>query len=193
MLIVIDNYDSFVYNLVRYFRELGETVQVYRNDAITIDLLHHIRPKGIIISPGPKDPTDSGICEEVIREFASSIPILGVCLGHQALAHVFGATILRGEKPVHGKLSMIHHDGQGLFFGLPNPYQLTRYHSLIVDEATLPPDFEITARSEDNVIMGLRHKKLFLEGVQFHPEAVLTHFGHELLARYIHWCNEVKS
>lgn len=193
MLIVIDNYDSFVYNLVRYFRELGETVQVYRNDAITLDLIRHLQPKGIVISPGPKDPTDCGISEEVIREFSSTIPILGVCLGHQAIAHAYGAKIIRGEKPVHGKLSRLQHDGKGLFRNLPNSYQVTRYHSLIVDEESLPDALEITARSEDGVIMGIRHKTHFLEGVQFHPEAVLTQYGHELLLHFIHWCNEVQS
>lgn len=184
MFLMIDNYDSFVYNLVHYFEELKETIEVYRNDAITIDFIKVLKPIGIILSPGPKDPRDTGICEDIIREFADTIPILGVCLGHQAIAHVYGANIVKGEKPVHGKISEITHEGIGVFKGLPEKYNVTRYHSLIIDENTLPKDFMITARSEDGAIMGIKHKHLLLEGVQFHPEAVLTQYGHELLKNF---------
>lgn len=190
MFLMIDNYDSFVYNLVHYFEELNEHMEVYRNDAITIDFINALKPKGIIISPGPKDPTQTGICEDIIREFADRIPILGVCLGHQAIAHVHGAEIVKGSRPMHGKISRVRNNGQGVFSGLPEEYDVTRYHSLVVNESTLSDDFIITARSEDGAIMGLKHKLLKLEGVQFHPEAVLTQYGHELLRNFADWCHE---
>jgi len=193
MFLMIDNYDSFVYNLIHYMEELGETVKVYRNDAITIDFIKELQPLGIIISPGPKDPTQTGICEDIIREFSASIPILGVCLGHQAIAHVFGASIIKGKVPMHGKISQISHTCEGVFSDIPSPMNVTRYHSLIVDEATLPSQFSITARSDDDVIMGIKHQERLLEGVQFHPEAVLTEYGHRILANYIRWCKEVKA
>jgi len=190
MFLMIDNYDSFVYNLVHYFEELGEHIKVYRNDAITIDLIKALKPSGIIISPGPKDPTDTGISEEVIRVFANTIPILGVCLGHQAIGHVYGADIVKGHRPMHGKISSITHTNLGIFKNIPSPMNVTRYHSLVIDPATLSGDFEITARSEDGAIMGIKHKTLLLEGVQFHPEAVLTEYGHELLANFTSFCHE---
>jgi anthranilate synthase/aminodeoxychorismate synthase-like glutamine amidotransferase len=189
MLIMIDNYDSFVYNLVHYVEELGETIKVYRNDAVTIDLIKEVKPSGIIISPGPKDPTQSGLSETIIREFASKTPILGVCLGHQAIAHTFGARIIKGHRPMHGKISSIQHTGIGVFYQLPSPMTVTRYHSLVIDESSLSNDFIITAKSDDGAIMGIKHKYLLLEGVQFHPEAVLTQYGHELLANFIAWCH----
>lgn len=189
MFLMIDNYDSFVYNLVHYFEELGEHIKVYRNDAITIDLIKVLKPSGIIISPGPKDPTDTGISEDIIREFADTIPILGVCLGHQTIAHVYGAKIIKGNKPMHGKISPISHSNQGIFKGIPTPMDVTRYHSLVIDPKTLSSDFIITATTDDGVIMGIKHKTLLLEGVQFHPEAVLTQYGHELLANFAASCH----
>lgn len=193
MFLVIDNYDSFVYNLIQYIKELGETVLVYRNDAITIDLIKAMNPTGILISPGPKDPTDTGICEDIIREFSDRIPILGVCLGHQAIAHVHGANIIKGLLPMHGKVTPITHTGEGSFNGLPSTFMVTRYHSLIIDEASLSPDFIITAKSSDGAIMGIKHRYLLLEGVQYHPEAVLTEYGHQFLANFIHWSKEIRT
>ena len=193
MFIMIDNYDSFVYNLVSYFLELGETIKLYRNDAITIDVIEACNPEGIIISPGPKDPTETGICEDVIRHFAHRIPILGVCLGHQTIAHVHGSRVIKGSRPMHGKISQITHQNVGVFKNLPSPMKVTRYHSLVVDRETLSERFLITAQSEDGDIMGIRHKELLMEGVQFHPEAVLTEHGHEMLANYIAWCKEVRG
>jgi len=193
MLLMIDNYDSFVYNLVHYFQELGEEIMVFRNDVITIDRIRRLAPTGIILSPGPKAPSDAGICEDIIKQFSSLIPILGVCLGHQAIAHVHGVSVVKGIRPMHGKLSTINHQQQGVFKNLPSPMTVTRYHSLVVDNATLSDDFIVTARSADGEIMGLKHKNLLLEGVQFHPEAVLTEFGHELLANYVDWCKEVEN
>lgn len=190
MFLMIDNYDSFVYNLVHYFEELGEDIKVYRNDAITIDLIKVLKPTGIIISPGPKDPTDTGLTEDIIREFASSIPILGVCLGHQAIAHVYGSSIVKGQQPMHGKISPITHTNQGVFKGLPSPMTVTRYHSLVVEPRSLSKNFIVTATSDDGVIMGIKHKTLLLEGVQFHPEAVLTENGHELLSNFINYSYE---
>ena len=192
MILMIDNYDSFVYNLVHYFQELGEEVLVFRNDAIMVEEIENMAPCGIILSPGPKAPADAGVCEDVIRHFSRHVPILGVCLGHQAIAHAFGARVVKGARPMHGKLSSVYHQQQGLFRNIPSPIMVTRYHSLVVDRATLSTSFTITAESEDGEIMGLKHKKLLLEGLQFHPEAVLTEFGHELLANYIAWCKEVE-
>ena len=189
MFLMIDNYDSFVYNLVHYFEELGEDIKVYRNDAITVDLIKVLKPAGIILSPGPKDPTDTGICEDIIRVFAYSIPILGVCLGHQTLAHVYGARIIKGHRPMHGKISPVTHTNEGIFKNIPSPMNVTRYHSLIIDPTTLSKDFTITATSDDGAIMGIKHNTLLLEGVQFHPEAVLTEYGHDLLANFASICH----
>ncbi len=191
MFLMIDNYDSFVYNLVHYFLELGEQVAIYRNDVLTLEMIEAMHPEGIIISPGPKDPSETGICEAVIRTFASEIPIFGVCLGHQAIAYVHGATIVKGDRPMHGKLSDVTHKGLGVFRGIPSPVKVTRYHSLIVDPETLTEAFMVTATSEEGAIMGIKHKTLLLEGVQFHPEAVLTEYGHDMIKNYITWCKEV--
>lgn len=193
MFLMIDNYDSFVYNLIHYLEELGETVLVYRNDSITIDFIKELDPIGILLSPGPKDPTQTGISEDIVREFAEKIPILGVCLGHQTIAHVFGASIVKGIRPMHGKVTPMHHTGEGIFRTIPSPINVTRYHSLIVDEKTLHPDFLITARSDDGVIMGIKHKQLHLESVQYHPEAVLTEYGHQLLKNFIRWSKEIRN
>ncbi len=190
MLLMIDNYDSFVYNLVHYCRELNEDVQVYRNDAISLEEIEKLCPSGIILSPGPKDPSQTGICEDIIRTFADRIPILGVCLGHQAIAHVHGAKVVKGKRPMHGKISDIQHLNKGVFSNVPSPMKVTRYHSLVVDSSTLSDAFEVTAVSEDGEVMGLKHKTLLLEGVQFHPEAVLTEYGHLLLGNFINWCKE---
>ena len=192
MFLVIDNYDSFVYNLVHYLETLGETVKVYANDAVTIDFIHFLSPQGIIISPGPKHPQDAGLCSEIIHRFSREIPILGVCLGHQTLAWTYQGKVIKGKRPMHGKITPITHDGQGLFQNIPSPMKVTRYHSLIVEEATLPKDFVITARDLEGTIMGIRHKKLFLEGIQFHPEAVLTEEGMNLMKNYVSWCKEVR-
>lgn len=191
MFIMIDNYDSFVYNLVRYIEELNEPIEVYRNDHITIDFIYQRHPLGIILSPGPMDPMQTGISHTIIQEFAGKIPILGVCLGHQTLAHAYGASIIKGPRPMHGQVTSVHHTGLGVFKGLPSPYKITRYHSLIIDPETLPEEFIVTARSDDGAIMGIKHITDLVEGVQFHPEAVLTEHGHQLLSNYIAWCKEV--
>lgn len=188
MFLMIDNYDSFVYNLVRYFEELGEKVEVRRNDGITIEEIRKLNPKGIIISPGPKNPKEAGICLDVIEEFKETIPVLGICLGHQCIAHLFGAKVIRGKMPIHGKISGVIHDGKGVFRNIKNPVNVTRYHSLIVDESTLSKDLEVTAKTQDGVIMGIRHKAYKIEGVQFHPEAELTENGHEMLKNFINLC-----
>lgn len=185
MFLIIDNYDSFVYNLARYFEELNEEIIVVRNDKITIDEIKNLNPDGIIISPGPKSPEDSGICLDIIDNFKGSIPILGVCLGHQCIGHYFGAKITKGKEPVHGKVFSIKHNGEGLFSNLKSPINVTRYHSLIVDKVNLPSTLEITSQTEDGVIMGIRHKEYLIEGVQFHPEAELTEYGHEMLKNFI--------
>jgi para-aminobenzoate synthetase component 2 len=193
MFLIIDNYDSFVYNLAHYIETLGEPVKVYRNDSISIDFIKSCNPTGIILSPGPKDPRDTGICEDIVRTFAGVIPILGVCLGHQTIAHVFGSQIIKGGRPMHGKVTPITHEGVGVFKALPSPMNVTRYHSLVVDPDTLSSDFTVTAWSNDNQIMAFRHNKWLLEGVQFHPEAVLTEHGHDMLQNFIQACKEVNS
>lgn len=185
MFLMIDNYDSFVYNLVRYFEELNEEIIVFRNDKISISDIYNINPEGIIISPGPKTPEESGISKEIFKEFKEKLPILGICLGHQTFAYAFGGKTIRAEEPVHGKLSLIYHDEKGLFSGLKNPFMVTRYHSLTVDPISLPDCLEITSKTEDGVIMGLRHKNYPIESVQFHPEAELTEHGHEMLKNFI--------
>jgi len=186
MLLMIDNYDSFTYNLVQYLGELGQRVAVYRNDQITLSDIDVLAPGHIVISPGPCTPNESGICLDLIREFGSTIPILGVCLGHQSLAQAYGARIIRAGKLMHGKTSLIQHNSKGLFEDIPNSFQATRYHSLVVEEDSLPDCFEITARSEDDdEIMAIRHKEYPLEGVQFHPESILTQYGHQLLNTFL--------
>ncbi len=185
MLVMIDNYDSFTYNLVQYFLELGADVRVFRNDEITVDQLEAMNPKQIVISPGPGRPESAGISEGVIRQLAGKIPLLGVCLGHQAIGQVYGGKVVHAPTLVHGKTSPILHDGTGLFRGIPSPYNATRYHSLIVDRATLPTSLEITATTSDGLIMGLRHRELNVQGIQFHPESILTEYGKELLRNFL--------
>jgi anthranilate synthase component 2 len=184
-LIMIDNYDSFTYNLVQYLGELGAEVVVRRNDAITLDEVAAMRPDGVVISPGPCTPREAGISVPLIERFAGRIPILGVCLGHQAIGAAFGGAIVRAPRIMHGKTSPIHHDGQGLFAGLPDPFQATRYHSLVIDPATLPPVLERTAWTAEDEIMGVRHRTEFVEGVQFHPESILTVEGKRLLGNFL--------
>jgi len=184
---MIDNYDSFTYNLVQYLGELGENLKVYRNDQLTIEDIKKLKPNKIVISPGPGYPAGAGISIEVIKTFAGKVPILGVCLGHQAIAEAFGGKIIRAKRLMHGKTSEVKHDGKTIFKGLDNPFTATRYHSLIVDRKTLPDCFEITATAIDNKdeIMGMRHKKFKLEGVQFHPESILTSAGKQLLHNFL--------
>ncbi|HEX8009423.1 MAG TPA: aminodeoxychorismate/anthranilate synthase component II [Casimicrobiaceae bacterium] len=185
MLLMIDNYDSFTYNLVQYLGELGAQVQVYRNDALTLEQIAAWKPEKIVISPGPCAPAEAGICVPLIQRFAGEIPILGVCLGHQAIGQAFGGRIVRASRVMHGKLSQVTHRGQGVFEGLANPLTATRYHSLVIERASLPSCLEVTAESDDHEIMGVRHRELAVEGVQFHPEAILTQQGHELLANFL--------
>jgi para-aminobenzoate synthetase component II len=187
MIVIIDNYDSFTYNLVQRIGELDVTRQmkVYRNDQVTLDQIEADRPDHLMISPGPCTPREGGISNDVIRHFAGEVPILGVCLGHQCMGYVYGAKILRAPRLMHGKTSEIHHDGKGLFRGMSNPFTATRYHSLIVDRETLSDEFEITAWTDQNELMGIRHKTLPLEGVQFHPESFLTAEGPKLLANFL--------
>jgi anthranilate synthase component II len=185
VILLIDNYDSFTYNLYQYLCELGAEVQVVRNDAITVHAVREMAPERIVISPGPCTPGEAGISVDLIQELAGQVPILGVCLGHQAIGAAFGARVVRAPIVMHGKTSNITHDGRGIFSGLPNPFTATRYHSLLVEEESLPDCLEITARSEDGVIMGLRHRECDISGVQFHPESILTTGGHRLLANFI--------
>jgi anthranilate synthase component 2 len=187
---MLDNYDSFTYNLVRYFRELGAEVVVYRNDEINLAEIEELAPSHLVISPGPRTPNEAGISMAAIAHFAGKIPVLGVCLGHQSIGQVFGGKVVRAEKVMHGKTSMVSHNQAGVFTGLDQPVEVTRYHSLVVDAASLPDCLEATAWSlntagEKEVIMGIRHKTLDVEGVQFHPESVLTHQGHKLLANFL--------
>ena len=190
MLLMIDNYDSFTYNLVQYFGELGESVEVVRNDALTVDQIAALRPERIVISPGPCTPNEAGVSLEVLARLAGTVPILGVCLGHQAIGQAFGGRVLRAREIMHGKTSPIRHRGQGVFAGLPDPFEATRYHSLVVERASLPDCLEVTAWTERqdgtvDEIMGLRHKALPVEGVQFHPESILTQHGHDLLRNFL--------
>ena len=183
--LVIDNYDSFTYNLVQYLGELGAAPMVHRHDAIGIDEIVSLEPDAILISPGPGTPDDAGISNEVITRFAGEVPVLGVCLGHQCIGQVFGGRVVRAGQVMHGKTSLLRHDGEGVFAGLPNPFEATRYHSLVVDRESLPAALEITAETDDGTIMGLRHRELAVEGVQFHPESVLTAVGHDLLRNFL--------
>jgi anthranilate synthase component II len=185
MILLIDNYDSFTYNLYQYLCELGADVQVRRNDEITVDTARAMRPERIVISPGPCTPREAGISVNLNTELAGEVPILGVCLGHQSVGAAFGGEVVNAPELMHGKTSMIHHDGRGVFKGLPNPFIATRYHSLVLREETLPAVLEISARSDDGVIMGLRHREYDIEGVQFHPESILTTVGKDLLANFI--------
>jgi para-aminobenzoate synthetase component II len=185
MILVIDNYDSFTYNLVQYLGELGADLEVVRNDQTTVAAIKEKAPERIVISPGPKTPSEAGICLEVISELAGRIPLLGVCLGHQAIGQAFGGRVIRAPEIMHGKTSDIRHDGKTVFEGLPNPFPATRYHSLMVERETLPACLEISASTADGIIMGLRHKKLKVEGVQFHPESILTDAGKQLLGNFL--------
>jgi len=182
---MIDNYDSFTYNLVQYLGELGQDLKVYRNNKITIPEIEKMGPESIVISPGPCTPKEAGISIDVIKHFAGKIPILGVCLGHQSIGEAFGGDVIRAPYLMHGKTSMIHHDGKTIFAGLPNPFEATRYHSLIIKRETLPNVLEVTAWTEDGVIMGVRHKRFKVEGVQFHPESILTGAGKSLLRNFL--------
>ena len=185
MLLMIDNYDSFTYNLVQYFGELGQDVRVYRNDAIDVAGIAALAPAYLVISPGPCAPQQAGVSLAAIRAFAGTIPLLGVCLGHQAIGEAFGGRIVHAKRLMHGKVSPVHHAGRGVFRGLPNPLACTRYHSLAIERDSLPDCLEVTAWTDDGEIMGVRHKTLAVEGVQFHPEAILTECGHELLANFL--------
>jgi len=185
MLLMIDNYDSFTYNLVQYLGELGEEVLVRRNDEVTLADVDAIKPERVVVSPGPCTPNEAGISVPLIERFAGRFPVLGVCLGHQSIGQAFGARIVHAKQVMHGKVSSISHTGEGVFEGLPNPFQATRYHSLVIDRETLPNCLEITAWTEDGEIMGVRHKELAVEGVQFHPESILTEHGHDLLRNFL--------
>ena len=185
MLLVIDNYDSFTYNLVQYLAELGQQVKVVRNDEVSVDEVARLSPDHIVISPGPCTPNEAGISLEVITKLSGKIPILGVCLGHQSIGQAFGGKVIRAKEVVHGKTSRVFHDDKGMFADLPNPFEATRYHSLVVERASLPDCLEITAKTWDEEIMGLRHKTLPVEGVQFHPESFLTKVGKDLLRNFL--------
>lgn len=185
MLLMIDNYDSFTYNLVQYFGELGEDIRVFRNDKLKIEDIVRLNPDRIVISPGPCTPKEAGISVEVIKYFAGKIPMLGVCLGHQAIGEAFGSDIIRADRLMHGKISMIFHDGKTIFEGIPNPFEATRYHSLIIKRETIPSCLEISAETKEGEIMGVRHKEFKVEGVQFHPESILTKAGMDILKNFL--------
>jgi anthranilate synthase component 2 len=185
MLLMIDNYDSFTYNLVQYFGELGEEVKVFRNDEITLEGVERLAPERIVISPGPCTPNEAGISVPLIRALAGRIPILGVCLGHQAIGQAMGGRIVHAKQLMHGKTSAIHHDGRGVFRGLPDAFIATRYHSLVIERSSLPDCLEVSAWTDDGEIMGVRHRSLAVEGVQFHPESILTEHGHRLLGNFL--------
>jgi len=185
MLLMIDNYDSFTYNLVQYLGELGEDVKVIRNDELSVDEIERLAPARIVLSPGPCTPNEAGVTLAVVDRFRGRVPILGVCLGHQAIGQAFGGRVVHAKTLMHGKVSRIHHNGAGIFRGLPTPYDATRYHSLAIHRESCPPELEVTAWTEDGEIMGVRHRTLAVEGVQFHPESVLTEHGHALLRNFL--------
>ena len=190
MLLMIDNYDSFTYNLVQYFGELGADVHVYRNDQITVEEIERLKPQQLVVSPGPCTPNEAGISVAAIKHFAGKLPILGVCLGHQSIGQAFGGHIIHAKAIMHGKTSMIHHADQGVFAGLPNPFEATRYHSLVIERESMPDCLEITAWTQDekggiDEIMGVRHREYLIEGVQFHPESILTEHGHDMLRNFL--------
>ncbi len=185
MLLMIDNYDSFTYNIVQYFGELGQEVKVFRNDAISLSEIARLKPDYLVISPGPCAPAQAGISLNAIREFSGKIPLLGVCLGHQSIGEAFGGKVIHAKKLMHGKVSPVHHTQTGVFRGLPNPVICTRYHSLAIERESLPDCLEVTAWTEDGEIMGVRHKTLAVEGVQFHPESILTEHGHDMLKNFL--------
>ena len=184
-ILVVDNYDSFTYNLVQYLGELGAAVEVFRNDAIDVDAIRQRAPRGVLVSPGPGRPADAGVSPSVVAELAGEIPILGVCLGHQCIGEHWGGAIVRADRLMHGRTSPIEHDGRGVFAGLPNPFTATRYHSLLVDPSTVPDVLEVSATTAEGEIMGLRHRELAVEGVQFHPESFLTEHGHAMLRNWL--------
>ncbi len=185
MILLIDNYDSFTYNLYHYIAELGADVKVVRNDKITIDEIIKLNPQGIVISPGPGTPDDAGISKQIISELKGKFPIFGVCMGLQCIGEVFGGRVIRANAPMHGKTSHITHNGKGVFANIPSPFTATRYHSLVVDKATLPDCLEVTAETEDGAIMGLAHKEYQIHGVQFHPESIASEYGHEMIANFL--------
>jgi anthranilate synthase/aminodeoxychorismate synthase-like glutamine amidotransferase len=185
MLLLLDNYDSFTYNLYQYLSELGAEVEVYRNDQLTIQDIEQMKPAYIVVSPGPCTPNEAGLSCKIIEHFGPSIPTLGVCLGHQSIGQVYGGRIIRAPEPMHGKTSRMHHQGKGVFKGLPEPFEAIRYHSLIVEDCSLPAELEITARTEDGLIMGLKHRSHPVEGVQFHPESIMTTVGKDLLRNFL--------
>lgn len=185
MILMIDNYDSFTYNLVQYLGEMGQQLRVYRNDKITIEEIEAMKPDKIVISPGPCTPTEAGISLEVIAHFAGRVPMLGVCLGHQSIGQAFGGEVVRAQRLMHGKTSLIHHDGEGVFKDVPNPFEATRYHSLLVRRESIPSCLQITAETDEREIMGLRHREYPIEGVQFHPESILTQDGKKILANFV--------
>jgi anthranilate synthase component 2 len=185
MLLMIDNYDSFTYNLVQYLGELGQEVKVVRNDEMSVEAVEGLAPERIVLSPGPCTPNEAGISLELVKRFAGRVPILGVCLGHQAIGQAFGGRIIHAKTLMHGKVSLIHHTGAGVFRGLPTPYDATRYHSLAIERESCPAELEVTAWTDDGEIMGVRHRSLPVEGVQFHPESILTQHGHALLANFL--------
>lgn len=185
MILMIDNYDSFVYNLVQYIEELGEIVVVKRNNEIKISDIEELNPEVIVLSPGPCSPKEAGVCIDIVDYFKGKKPILGICLGHQTIGHVFGGNIIKAQQPVHGKVHSINHINKGVFSGLKNPLNVTRYHSLIIDSNKVPEELEVTATTDKGEIMGIRHKKYLIEGVQFHPEAILSEYGHEMLKNFI--------
>jgi para-aminobenzoate synthetase component 2 len=187
-ILVVDNYDSFVFNLVQYLQQLGATTEVLRNDEVTVDQV--LAYDGVLLSPGPGTPTDAGACIDIVKLAGGRVPIFGVCLGHQAIAEAFGATVSRAPELLHGKTSLVTHDGVGVFEGIPSPFTATRYHSLAVEEPTVPAELEITARTDSGVVMALRHRELAIEGVQFHPESVLTEHGYQLLANWLVSCGD---
>ncbi|HEY2951623.1 MAG TPA: aminodeoxychorismate/anthranilate synthase component II [Verrucomicrobiae bacterium] len=185
MVLVIDNYDSFTYNLVQYLGEMGVEMQVHRNDQISLEQIRALRPERILVSPGPCSPRESGLSNDIIREFGKSLPVLGVCLGHQCIGHTFGAAVVVNYRMMHGKTSLIRHNGRDLFEGVPNPFSATRYHSLVIQRDTLPGFLQITAETEEGEIMGIRHKELPIHGVQFHPESILTEHGRLILKNFL--------
>jgi anthranilate synthase/aminodeoxychorismate synthase-like glutamine amidotransferase len=190
MVLVIDNYDSFVYNLVQYLGELGEECRVFRNDALDLKDVENISPDFILISPGPCSPNEAGISLSLVKKFSGKIPILGVCLGHQVIGQAFGGRVVKAPYPVHGKTSLIYHSGKGVLSGIPSPFEATRYHSLVVEKESLPGELEVTAWSSDNLVMALSHKEHLTEGVQFHPESILTPYGKKILANFLKMVKE---
>jgi anthranilate synthase/aminodeoxychorismate synthase-like glutamine amidotransferase len=185
MILMIDNYDSFTYNLVQYFGELGQELKVIRNDKLTVAEAEALQPERIVISPGPCTPKEAGVSNDILRHFAGKVPLLGVCLGHQCIGDVFGGEVVRAPRLMHGKTSLIHHDGRGLFAGLPNPFEATRYHSLVIRPETMPDCLEVSAKTDQGEVMGVRHKEYCIEGVQFHPESILTKSGKDLLRNFL--------